>query len=156
MTTDEFEISLADPSADESLALVHAMEEEIEALYVDRWGSIHSVGASPDEMTPPNGAFVVVWIGERQVGCGGLKRLDSSACELKRMFLTPEVRGRGLSTRLLSVLEARARDLGYSKARLDTGDRQQAAQRLYEGAGYLEIEKYNDNNLATLWYEKDL
>ena len=57
---------------------------------------------------------------------------------------------------LLEALEQRARELGYAIARLDTGDRQPAARRLYEGAGYRRIPAYNDNDLATYWYEKEL
>lgn len=130
------------------------MEEEIEELYFDRRGTIHSVRTSPDLMSPPDGAFLGVLVSGDLVGCGGFKRLNAQACEIKRMYLKPEVRGRGLSALLLEGLEERARELGYSLARLDTGDRQESAQRLYEGAGYRQIPKYNDNNLATLWYEK--
>ena len=156
METNELEITLSDPNAPEALALVRAMEQEIDELYADRWGSVHSVGAPPAEMTPPNGAFVILRSEGRAVGGGGLKRLDAEACEIKRMYVAPEVRGRGASREILFALEDRARELGYSIARLDTGDRQAAAKRLYENAGYREIPKYNANNLATLWYEKEL
>jgi GNAT superfamily N-acetyltransferase len=78
------------------------------------------------------------------------------ACEIKRMYVAPEVRGRGASRDLLVALEDRARELGYSIARLDTGDRQPAAKRLYEHAGYRPIPSYNANNLATFWFEKEL
>jgi GNAT superfamily N-acetyltransferase len=132
------------------------MEDEIEELYADRPGSIHSVGASVEEMSPPEGAFVLVEAGGELVGCGGLKRLDEGTCEIKRMYLRPEARGGGLSRGLLDALEARALELGYLRARLDSGDRQPAAIRLYEGAGYERIPDYNGNTAATVWFEKRL
>ena len=136
--------------------MVGAMEREVEGLYRDRRGSIHSVRTSPEAMSAPEGAFVVLVENDEMLGCGGLKRFEEGICEIKRMYVAPDARGRGLGEVLLEALEQRARDLGYAVARLDTGDRQMAAQRLYEGAGYRRIPKYNENNLATFWYEKRL
>lgn len=152
----QIEIRIADAAAPASAALVHAMEAEIEATYADTPGSIHSVGAGPEVMSPPAGAFLVVYHGERPVGCGGLKRLDERTCEIKRMYILPELRGRGLSGRLLSALEEQARELGYAVARLDTGIRQAAARHLYESRGYREIPDYNGNTQASFWFEREL
>jgi GNAT superfamily N-acetyltransferase len=146
----------ADPFAADSLALVRAMEREVSELYADRAGSIHSVPFDPSDMVPPSGDFLVVFHDGRLVGCGGLKRLDDAACEIKRMYVAPAARGHGLSRRLLEALEDRAREIGYSIARLDTADRQPAALPLYERAGYRRIPPYNDNDLATYWFEKEL
>ena len=146
----------ADPADAISLKLVAAMESEIEATYADDLGSIHSVGASPEAMTPPAGDFLVVYAEERPVGCGGLKRFDERTCEIKRMYILPELRGQGLSGLLLEALEARARELGYVMARLDTGIRQPAAKHLYERACYVEIPDYNGNTQASFWFEKSL
>lgn len=156
MIVSETTIERADPAAASSVALVRAMEAEIDGLYRDRSGSVRSVSAEPEEMTPPDGDFLVVIHEGRPAGCGGLKRLDGDACEIKRMYVAPELRGRGLSAALLDALENRARALGFTIARLDTGDRQPAARRLYEGAGYRRIPSYNENDLATHWYERDL
>ena len=146
----------ADPAADASQKLVKAMEAEIEATYADDGGSIHSVGASPQAMTPPDGDFLVVYDGTRPIGCGGLKRLDERTCEIKRMYVLPEMRGKGLSGRLLEALEARAIELGFTRSRLDTGVRQLAAKHLYERAGYVEIPDYNGNTQASYWFEREL
>lgn len=149
------EIRSADPAATVSRKLVAAMEAEIEATYADDEGSIHSVGAGPETLVPPAGDFLVVYDGHRPIGCGGLKRLDNQSCEIKRMYLLPEARGGGLSGLLLAALEARASELGYGRARLDTGPRQPAAKRLYEGAGYRPIADYNGNTQASFWFEKE-
>jgi GNAT superfamily N-acetyltransferase len=150
------EFRLADPADPAARELVRAMEEEIETLYADRPGTIHSVPAPVEQMRPPAGAFVLVVEADEPVGCGGVKPLGETTCEIKRMYLRPEVRGRGIAAGLLAALEVRARGLGYSHVRLDTGDRQGAAKYLYESRGYREIPDYNGNTAARHWYEKAL
>jgi GNAT superfamily N-acetyltransferase len=155
-TMTKFETRPADPADQASQKLVRAMEAEIEATYADDEGSIHSVGASPQAMTPPDGDFLVVYEGTRPIGCGGIKRLDERTCEVKRMYVLPSHRGQGLSGLLLEALERRARELGFTRSRLDTGVRQAAAKHLYERSGYVEIPDYNGNTQASYWFEKDL
>ena len=72
------------------------------------------------------------------------------------MYVVPEARGSGLGARLLEELEALARDLGYTVARLDTGAKQPGAQRLYERAGYRAIPDFNGDAHAAWWGEKPL
>ncbi len=136
--------------------LMTAMTDEIDRLYSDRDGSVLSVSAHPAELSAPAGALLVVRDGAEAIGCGALKRLDDETCEIKRMYLTPNWRGRGISALLLEALERRARELGYRRARLDTGDRQPSARRLYQGAGYRPIPDYNGNSMARFWFEREL
>jgi GNAT superfamily N-acetyltransferase len=110
--------------------------------------------AGPDELNPPNGVFIVGFEGENAVCCGGIKRLDAEACEIKRMYVAPEARGRGVARILLGALEERAATLGYRIARLDTGPEQPAAQHLYESTGYTTIPNFNANPVATYFGEK--
>jgi GNAT superfamily N-acetyltransferase len=154
--TDEIVIGDAGPDIDAAARLLRAMEDEVSELYWDRAGSIHDISASLAEMQAPDGAFLLVRVLGEPIGCGGIKRLDSETCEIKRMYLDPGWRGLGLSRLLLEALEERARGLGYTRARLDTGDRQPSARRLYEGAGYRSIPDYNANPLARLWFEREL
>lgn len=140
------------PGAD----LLEAFVAEIGSLYgaVDhsRWPS-----ASPEEMAPPGGSFLVLYHGGEPVACGGIKRLGPRLGEIKRMFVAPSARGRGVGRRLLSELEAVARnELGYRSVRLDTGARQPRARSLYESAGYRPIPDYNGNAYAAYWFEKEL
>ena len=135
--------------------LLGAMLAELTPLY----GRIDVPGAptaTPEQMAPPDGAFLVVWRGEDPVACGGLKRLDAEACEIKRMFVEPHARGAGVAGVLLVALEEEARRLGYAIARLDTGPRQPHAQRMYERAGYRPIDNFNANPFASFWGEKRL
>ena len=113
--------------------------------------------AGPAEMNPPAGAFLVGYLEGASVCCGGLKRLDQQACEIKRMFVAPQARRRGLARALLHAIEDRARELGYTIARLDTGPRQPHARALYEAEGYRSIESFNGNPLDGMFFgEKTL
>jgi GNAT superfamily N-acetyltransferase len=135
--------------------LVAAMIDEVSQWY----GRIDTPGAptaTPEQMGPPGGAFVVIYKDEVALAGGGLKRLDDATCEIKRMYVLPEARGRGLGKLLLEALEAEARRLGYAIARLDTGPEQPGAQRMYERAGYRAIENFNANPFASFWGEKRL
>jgi GNAT superfamily N-acetyltransferase len=136
-------------------SLVEAMIDELVPLY----GRIDIPGApsaTPAEMGPPDGAFLVGWDGRRAVCCGGLKRLDDETCEIKRMYVVPDARGKGVAQLLLGALENAARGLGYTIARLDTGPRQPHAQRMYERAGYVAVDDFNGNPFASFWGEKPL
>jgi GNAT superfamily N-acetyltransferase len=137
-----------------ALALVAAMLAEIGDLYDPGLGPITE--ATPDELSPPRGGFVVLQQGGQPVAGGGVRRLDARACEIKRMYVVPEARGRGLGVALLRALEDLARDLGYAVARLDTGAKQPRARRMYERAGYTAVPDYNGNPYAAFWGEKPL
>jgi GNAT superfamily N-acetyltransferase len=135
--------------------LLEAMLAELTPLY----GRIDIPGAptaTPEQMAPPEGAFLLVWRAEDPIACGGLKRLDAEACEIKRMFVAPHARGEGVAGVLLVALEDEARRLGYAIARLDTGPHQPHAQRMYERAGYRPIGNFNANPFASFWGEKRL
>jgi putative acetyltransferase len=93
---------------------------------------------------------------ELPVGCGALRALDSTHGEIKRMYVIPERRGTGISTRLLAALEGEARGLGWDRVVLETGDRQPDAMRLYEREGYTRIPNfgyYADSELS-ICYQK--
>lgn len=137
-----------------ALALVAAMLAEIGELYDPDLGPMTE--ATPGELSPPGGGFVVLHEGGRPVAGGGVRRLDERACEIKRMYVMPEARGRGLGVALLRALEELARDLGYAVARLDTGVKQPGARRMYERAGYIAVPDYNGNPYAAFWGEKRL
>jgi GNAT superfamily N-acetyltransferase len=150
-----FEDGRVDTGAGASLA--QNMRDEIAAMYdgLELDGD-DMPRAGPAELSPPGGAFLVGLLDGRAVCCGGVKRLDHQACEIKKMYLVPDVRGRGVARALLHALEQRARELGYAIARLDTGPRQTNARGLYEAEGYQPIENFNGNPIAVFWGEKSL
>ena len=107
----------------------------------------------------PHGVFLVMRDDDdRAVGCGGIARFDDTRGEVKRMYVAPEARGRGLGRRLLEELEGEARRLGYARVVLETGDRQQEAVGLYESTGYERIPCYPpyDSRELSICYEKRL
>jgi GNAT superfamily N-acetyltransferase len=82
--------------------------------------------------TPPSAADVAVVLvardaGGEAVGCGALRPLGDGVAEIKRMYVVPAARGRGLSKLVLAGLEAAARDRGWTTLRLETGPRQPEA-----------------------------
>ena len=138
-----------------SEALQRAYFADIAARYPG-WSPDLIPSADPAEVAAPVGAWVVAYLDGEPVGCGGVKRLDAGAAELKRIYLAASARGHGLGRRLLAQLEQHARELGYDRLRLDTGDRQPEAFGLFRSAGYVEIADYNGNTWATYWMEKRL
>jgi GNAT superfamily N-acetyltransferase len=152
-------IRFGDASVDagDGAILVQAMREEIARVYdgLDLDAEFMP-RAGPAELSPPDGAFLVGWIGGRPVCCGGLKRLSSSACEIKKMYVVPDERGKGVARELLRALERKGRELSYAVVRLETGPRQPAARRLFESEGYEEVEDFNGNPVAAFWGEKPI
>jgi GNAT superfamily N-acetyltransferase len=138
--------------------LLEAMVVEVGELYgTGRIDNPEAPSASPAELTPPRGDFVVVYdTSGRAVAGGAVKGLGDGVGEIKRMYVVPEARGRGVARVLLRALEDAARRLGFTRARLDTGRLQPQAQALYESAGYRAIPDYNGNPYASWWAEKEL
>lgn len=98
----------------------------------------------------------MAYLGEQPIGCGGFKVVDEETVEIRRVFLKPIARGRGLGRLLLRELETQARARGYRRARLTTGDRQPEALGLFRGAGYAEVGDFNGYPFASIWMAKDL
>lgn len=139
-------------------SLAEAMRAEIAEIYegVDLTAP-EMPRAGPRELGPPGGVFVVGFDADGEgVCCGGLKRLDDEACEIKRMYVLPRARRSGVAGELLAALEDAARELGYRRARLDTGPRQPHAERFYRAAGYTPIDNFNGNPVASFFGEKAL
>jgi len=122
-------------------ALTEALGAEMRGLYAGE----DDIGPKREAhmFEPPDGAFLVLRDGAgRALGCGGVCRFDETRAELKRMYVVPEARGRGLSRRLLAELELAAAALGYHGIVLETGERQPEAIGLYASAGYEPIPCY--------------
>jgi GNAT superfamily N-acetyltransferase len=135
--------------------LIASFESEVMQLYPN-WDSSIGPSARADELEGPTGGFFVAYVDGRAVACGGFKRLDHRTGEVKRMYTMPEMRGRGIARLILERLEREARESGYERVRLDTGEHQQHALSLYRSAGYYEIPDYNANPPASYWFEKSL
>lgn len=119
-------------------ALIAAVQQE----YVARYGGPDDSPVDPAEFAPPYGCFVVAYDGFEAVATGGLRPAVDGAMEIKRMYVRPEWRGRGLARLVLADLEQRARELGATRIVLETGQRQPEAIRLYETSGYVPIDGF--------------
>ncbi|MFI6297443.1 GNAT family N-acetyltransferase [Nonomuraea sp. NPDC050790] len=113
------------------------------------------IPAGEEELTLPKGLIVVATLHSDPVGCGALK-LHGDSAHLKRMWVSPAVRGLGLGRRLLAELEARAAEHGASTVRLETHAALAEAKRLYQTAGYTEVSRFNEEPYAHHWFEKTL
>lgn len=85
---------------------------------------------------------VLLWDGERSIGCAAFKEYDRERAEVKRVFLCREYRGKGLGRQLLETLEALARQKGYAYLILESGEPLTAAMKLYRSMGYEMIPNY--------------
>jgi GNAT superfamily N-acetyltransferase len=136
--------------------LTTAQQTEVRARY----------GGKDEPGTHPSAADVSVVLVAREddgtpLGCGALRALGGSAAEVKRMYVVPEARGRGISKALLAALEDAARERGWTTLRLETGSMQPEAVGLYPSAGYRPIAAFGDYvgdpaAEASLFYERSL
>jgi len=119
-----------------ALELIAALNAELSRDYPPAQ-RFHSLAA--DEVAEGSGAFLVAWLDGVPAGCGAVRVISPGVAELKRMYVVPAARGRGLSRAVLSELETRATALGATRVVLETGDKARAALALYESAGYARI-----------------
>jgi ribosomal protein S18 acetylase RimI-like enzyme len=120
--------------------------EEVQQEYVARYGGRDETPLAPGYFEPPAGSFFVGYVAGRPVATGAWRRrhdvvVDGSddAAEIKRMYVAPEARGRGLARAMLAHLEATARSAGAEVMVLETGLAQPEAIALYESSGYTPI-----------------
>ena len=110
---------------------------ELRAELGERYGGDFEPGEKPN--ADDVALFVVARENGRALGCGALRSLGEPVAEIKRMFVRPDARGRGVGAAILGELEREAVARGFRVVRLETGPLQPEAVRLYAGAGYREI-----------------
>ena len=131
-----------------SSALIARLNEELSGRYPEA-GATH-FRLDPHEVAPGVGVFLVAYDGEAPVGCGALRGLDAATMEIKRMFVVPEGRRRGIGRALLRALLEQARALGRARVVLETGVRQGEAITLYEQEGFVRIPLFGEYLGASL------
>ena len=134
-----------DPEVEYLVSQIFAYYRE---LYQGRQGGGGGNRTSvPEAYLPPEGLFLIAWAGGTPVGCGGYRQCEvgEGAAELKRMWVEPDQRGKGIARLLLSELESRAALAGYTRMMLDTGPLQTRAVEIYEVAGYGRIPNYGSH-----------
>jgi len=111
----------------------------------------------PGRYAPPRGCILLADVDGHPGGCIGLRPLAGDACEMKRLYVRPAFRGKGVGSALAEEVIARARRLGYGRMRLDTVASMAEANALYASLGFREIEPYRHNPLqGARYFELDL
>ena len=108
--------------------------------------------ALPGEYASPSGRLLLAEVDGRAAGCVALRRIDPENCEMKRLFVRPEYRGRGIGRALALEIIRTAGSVGYSRMRLDSIDTMRSALNLYRSLGFKEIEAYRYNPIRGAVY----
>jgi putative acetyltransferase len=116
------------------------------------------VNSLPGKYAPPNGRLYIVRSSDKYCGCIALRKNENGICEMKRLYLKQESRGKGIGKALVSKIIQDAKDIGYNKMRLDTiKEKMPNAVKMYERYGFTETDPYYYNpNPHTLFMELDL
>jgi DNA-binding MarR family transcriptional regulator/GNAT superfamily N-acetyltransferase len=150
------EMSVRDPRDPVARRCLRAYEDELSGRFEGGFDPARSNPAADHEMTAPRGLFLVATLHGEPAGCGALKFHGEDPAEVKRMWVSPAVRGLGLGRRILAELEARAAGHGVRVLRLETNRTLAEAIALYRAAGYREVAAFNDEPYAHHWFEKSL
>ena len=128
------------PDQPDVMALIEALDTYANALYPPESNHLLDVSALSD----PAVAFLVVRDGSEAVGCGAVLRDPRGWGEVKRMYVRPDQRGRGIGRRVLAEIEALARAIDLPMLRLETGIHNTEALALYRRAGFAECAAFGD------------
>ncbi|MBP0448873.1 MULTISPECIES: GNAT family N-acetyltransferase [unclassified Kitasatospora] len=125
------------------------LSAEVQEEYVRRYGDGDLTVLHPDDFEPPAGLFLIAYLADEPVACGGWRAKQAGPddvrdgdAELKRMFVVPAARGRGLARAVLRRLEQTAAEAGRTRFILETGTEQPEAVALYGSEGYQPIRKF--------------
>jgi DNA-binding MarR family transcriptional regulator/GNAT superfamily N-acetyltransferase len=156
LTASQITISVADPRELAARSCLLAYFRELADRFEAGFDPEHSNPAQDEEMMLPAGLFLVATLHGEAVGCGALKFHRDTPAEIKRMWVSPAVRGLGLGRRMLAELETRAMDHGATAVRLETNRALAEAISLYRSSGYAEVRPFNAERYAHHWFEKAL
>jgi ribosomal protein S18 acetylase RimI-like enzyme len=142
-------------ASDDELALFHELFLEygaslgFELCFQD---FDRELAALPGDYAPPSGALLLAREGGEAAGCVALRRLEAGICEMKRLYVRPAFRGKGVGRKLAEAAVAEARRLGYERMRLDTVPAMKEAASLYLSMGFRETEPYYENPIEGATY----
>ncbi|MCK2239191.1 MULTISPECIES: bifunctional helix-turn-helix transcriptional regulator/GNAT family N-acetyltransferase [unclassified Crossiella] len=150
------EVAVADPASPGARHCLAAYFADLAARFDGGFDPARGIPAEDAELTLPHGLLLVATLHGEPVGCGALKLHQPDWAEVKRMWVSPVVRGLGLGRRLLAELESRAAARGMRTLRLETNQSLAEAIGLYRAAGFREVPAFNDEPYAHHWFAKTL
>jgi DNA-binding MarR family transcriptional regulator/GNAT superfamily N-acetyltransferase len=156
LTASMVHIAPTEPRHPHARRCLQAYFAELARRFDDGFDPARSIPADDEDLTPPAGQLLVATLHDEPVGCAALKYHDDGPTEVKRMWVSPTVRGLGLGRRLLAEVEARAAAHGTHTLRLETNRALTEAIGLYRAAGYREVGAFNEEPYAHHWFEKTL
>lgn len=135
-----------------------SLEYSAECASLEHQGIDRELASLPGAYAPPRGVILLARTGESApAGCVALRPLADDVCEMKRMYVRPAARGRGVGRALAAAVIDAARSMNYRAMRLDTGATMTAAAGLYQSLGFRDIPAYNrDPTPGTRWMELTL
>ncbi|HEY5034365.1 MAG TPA: GNAT family N-acetyltransferase [Candidatus Dormibacteraeota bacterium] len=124
----------------------HRLVAALDAHLASRYAPEQRFGPhlKAEHVAPGVGTFVIARADGKAVGCGALRRRDATTIEVKRMYVEPEMRGRGVAREILDHLESAARTMGAERLVLETGVYQEEAIGLYRGAGFKAFDCFDE------------
>ena len=120
----------------------HHEDRHLIDAYFDAGAFEEELASLPGKYAHPHGHLLLATVDGSPAGCVALRGIDSGSCEMKRMFVYPRFHGHGIGKALAEELISRARALGYSRMRLDSGRKQAEAHGLYRKLGFKDIAPY--------------
>lgn len=150
-------IESTDPRHPDARHCLRSYYEELGRRFEGGFDPALSISISDQDMTPPKGLLLVATLQAVPVGCGALRlHPDTGVAEVKRMWTAPDVRGLGVGRRILDRLAEEAATQGMRMLRLETNRALVEARHLYETAGFVEVESFNQESYAHHWFQRDL
>lgn len=155
------DFSITQATAGPEIDLAHSLFEEYAAgvgISLCFQNFDQELAKLPGDYAPPSGRLLLVRYGEEVAGCVALRRLSDEVCEMKRLYVRPEFRGKGLGRKTVDAIIAEAKQIGYSRMKLDTlPGKMDDAIALYRLLGFTEVAAYYDNPVAgALFMERNL
>jgi DNA-binding MarR family transcriptional regulator/GNAT superfamily N-acetyltransferase len=149
-------VDVADPAHPHARFCLGSYYAELVDRFEEGFDPALSVSTGEADLRPPNGLLLVATLDDEPVGCGALLFHPGEPAYIKRMWVSPAVRGLGLGRRLLCDLESTATEHGHERVRLETNRALPEAIEMYRTSGYREVGRFNDEIYGHHFFEKDL